>query len=85
MLRIFPHSKTLRISPYSIRMRENTDQKKLRIRTFFTPCHGVGIITFKTPRRIKRVSESPICHCMIQLGKKPEPSMFIGQLYSNQI
>ena len=28
---------TLRISPYSIRMRENTDQKKLRIRTLFTP------------------------------------------------
>ena len=41
----FPHSdwirrdiRILRISPYSVRMRENTDQKKLRIWTLFTQC-----------------------------------------------
>ena len=28
----------LRKSPYSVRIRENTDQKKLRIRTLFTQC-----------------------------------------------
>ena len=28
----------LHISPYSVRMRENTDQKKLRIWTLFTQC-----------------------------------------------
>ena len=37
---IFPHSdwvpKNLHISPYSVRMRENTEQKKLRIWTLFT-------------------------------------------------
>ena len=32
---IFPHS----ISPYSVRMRENTDQKKLCIWTLFTQCN----------------------------------------------
>ena len=32
------HFVSLRISPYSIRMRENTDQEKLRIWTLFTQC-----------------------------------------------
>ena len=41
LLCIFPHSDwsispIRNISPYSIRMRENTDQKKLRIWTLFT-------------------------------------------------
>ena len=38
LVRIFPHSDWIErdISPYSVRMRENTDQKKLRIWTFFT-------------------------------------------------
>ena len=37
LVRIFPHSDwTLRISPYSVRMRKNTDQKKLLIWTHFT-------------------------------------------------
>ena len=31
-----PYSDTFRIFPYSVRMRENTDQKKLRIWTLFT-------------------------------------------------
>ena len=32
------YGKILRISPYSVRMRENTDQKKLGIWTLFTQC-----------------------------------------------
>ena len=32
------YGEILRISPYSVRMRENTDQKKLRIWTYFTHC-----------------------------------------------
>ena len=46
------------ISPYSVRMRENTDQKKLRIWTLFTQCKDtelndtVSILTLKsTPER----------------------------------
>ena len=35
LARIFLHSQ-ISISPYSVRMRENTDQKKLRIWTLFT-------------------------------------------------
>ena len=42
LIRIFPYldwiRKVLRISPYLVRMRENTDQKKLRIWTLFTQC-----------------------------------------------
>ena len=36
------YGEILHISPYSVRMRENTDQKKLRIWTLFTQCllHG---------------------------------------------
>ena len=40
LVRIFPHSDWIQeirsISPYSVRMRENTNQKKLRIWTHFT-------------------------------------------------
>ena len=39
LVRIFPHSVWIRmrsISPYPVRMRENTDQKKLRFWTLFT-------------------------------------------------
>ena len=32
------YGEILRISPYSVRIRENTDQKKLRIWTHFTQC-----------------------------------------------
>ena len=32
------YEETLRISLYSVQLRENTDQKKLRLRTFFTQC-----------------------------------------------
>ena len=32
------YGEILRISPYSVRMWENTGQKKLRIRTLFTQC-----------------------------------------------
>ena len=32
--------KILRIFPYSVRMSENTDQKKLRIWTLFMQCHN---------------------------------------------
>ena len=37
---IFPHSDWIRrdISPYSVQMRENTDQKKLHIWSVFTQC-----------------------------------------------
>ena len=36
----------LRISPYLVRMRENTDQKKLHIWTLFTQCkHNSNILT----------------------------------------
>ena len=40
LVRVFPRSRIshIRISPYSVRMRENTDQKKLRIWTLFTQC-----------------------------------------------
>ena len=33
------YGEILRISPYSVRVRENTDQKKLGIWTLFTQCH----------------------------------------------
>ena len=36
LVSIFPYSQTLRISPFSVRMREHKDQKKLRIRILFT-------------------------------------------------
>ena len=36
----------LRISPYSVRMRENTDQKILRIWTLFTECGRLQINKF---------------------------------------
>ena len=36
------------ISPYSVRMRENTHQKLLRIWTFFTQCYTLFEITFKS-------------------------------------
>ena len=36
------YGEMLRISPYSVRMRENTNQKKLRIWTHFTQCVGNG-------------------------------------------
>ena len=32
------YGELLRISPYSVQMRENTDQKKLRISILFTQC-----------------------------------------------
>ena len=32
--------KSVQISPYSVRMRENTDQKKMRIWTLFTQYHS---------------------------------------------
>ena len=40
LVRIFPHSDWIRrdTPSYSARMRENTDQKKLRIWTLFTKC-----------------------------------------------
>ena len=40
LVRIFPHSDWIRrdISPYSVQMRENTDQKKLHIWSVFTQC-----------------------------------------------
>ena len=37
LARIFLHSQ-ISISPYAVRMRENTDQKKLRIWALFTQC-----------------------------------------------
>ena len=40
------YGKMLRISPYSVRMQENTDQKKLRIWTLFTQRTLVSIISF---------------------------------------
>ena len=40
---IFPKWEILRISPYSVRIWENTDQKKLRIRAFFTQWLTLGI------------------------------------------
>ena len=41
LVRIFPHRteyREIRISPYAVRMRENTDQKKLCIWKLFTQC-----------------------------------------------
>ena len=39
LVRIFPHSNWIRRdTPYSVRMREDTDQKKFRIWTLFTQC-----------------------------------------------
>ena len=39
------------ISPYSVRMRENTDQKKLSIWTLFTPCYAqIPIFTIPDSR-----------------------------------
>ena len=35
---VFPRIRILRISPYSVRLRENTDQKKLRIWKLFPQC-----------------------------------------------
>ena len=43
------------ISPYSVRMRENTDQKKLRIWTFFTLCKYLQIIKFMNEWWFKRI------------------------------
>ena len=45
---IFPHSDWIRrdtISPYSVQMRQNTDQKKLHIWTLFTLCICLGFGT----------------------------------------
>ena len=43
LVRIFPHSDWIRrdmsISPYSVQMRENTDQNNSEYRHFFTYCH----------------------------------------------
>ena len=48
LVRIFPHSDwILRTSPYSVRKRENTDQKKLRIWTLFTQCFFFQLIMMK--------------------------------------
>ena len=46
------YGEILRISPYSVRMRENTDQKKLRIWTHFTQC----------TRFLKKVNLAEDCH-----------------------
>ena len=48
----------LHISPYSVRMRENTDQKNLRIWTLFTQCHCQCVC--KIPK------EQNVCWKMIQ-------------------
>ena len=40
------YGEILRISPYSVRMRENTDQKKLRIWTLFTQCKKILLFLF---------------------------------------
>ena len=49
LVRIFPHSDRIwrdtSIFPYSVRMRENTDQKKLRNWTLFTQCMDYAIWT----------------------------------------
>ena len=46
---MFSHSDwILRISPYSFRMRENTDQKKHRIWTHFTQCLAHQAISLST-------------------------------------
>ena len=36
----------LRISPYSVRIQENTDQKQLRSWTLFTQCYALHFISF---------------------------------------
>ena len=47
LVRIFPlwteYGDMLSISLYSVRMRENTDQKKLRLRTHFAQCSLLNI------------------------------------------
>ena len=43
----------LRISPYSVRTRENTDQEKLRIWTLFTQCHVIRRSVSEKPTLMK--------------------------------
>ena len=49
LVRIFPHSDWIRRDTpylsYAARMRENTDQKKLRIRSLFMQCHFQNLVT----------------------------------------
>ena len=47
----------LRISPYSVRMRENTDQKKLRIWILFTQWMAVRVTEKKTTQRWNSFAE----------------------------
>ena len=43
----------LRISPYSVQTRENTDQEKLRIWTLFTQCHVIRRSVSEKPTLMK--------------------------------
>ena len=43
------YGEILPISPYSVRMRENTDQKKLRIWTLFMQCPTIQILVYLFP------------------------------------
>ena len=53
---IFTEYKDLRCkSPYSIKMRENTDQKKLWIQTFFLSAHHVYFRIHSIYRNIKQI------------------------------
>ena len=49
------YGEILRISPYSVRMRENTVQKKLRIWTLFTQCLFINLFLLqsKTKNTVK--------------------------------
>ena len=50
------YGEILRISPYSVRMRQNTDQKRLRIWTLFTQCP----LKWKTFSENLRFSDSQV-------------------------
>ena len=65
------YGEILRISPYSVRMRENNDQKKLRIWTLFTQCF--------------RGIESNQWHEMVSQFKKCSKKTLIQKIFRKNI
>ena len=73
LVRIFPHLdwilEIVRISPYSVEMRENTDQKTLNTDTFHEPCvltcssvhYSISVYNVTTLKAIKKNSK----YCLV--------------------
>ena len=59
----------LRISPYSVRMRENTNQKKLRIWTLFTQCKLKPIMLLLIFHYHIRLVKGRSLHSSVQYSK----------------